>query len=130
MQAMAAMSGMSCWDSGSTTGEGCPAIAASSTGADGVHSGPPRYQFERPMQVHNPGGRYRVLSTKRVVGRAWIDILTWADCRVEVCQRQRILDNATIKQFIGDRCDAVIGQVPEVRRLGFVHVLVAWEGQD
>jgi hypothetical protein len=36
--------------------------------------------------------------------------------RVEVSQHPDIiLDNATIKKLIGDKCDGVIGQLTEVR---------------
>lgn len=43
--------------------------------------------------------------------------------RVEVSQHPDIiLNNATIKQLIGDKCDGVIGQLTEVRKRG------AWGG--
>lgn len=65
--------------------------------------------------MHNPDGALRVLVTKDLPGTRWTDILTKAGCRVEVCtSEQTILDNATIKTLIGDKCDGVIGQLTEV----------------
>lgn len=37
-----------------------------------------------PVQVHNPGGAFRVVVTKDLPGTRWLDILTAANCRVEV----------------------------------------------
>ena len=66
-------------------------------------------------QVHNPGGALRVVVTKELPGDRWLAVLTAAGCRVEVCTaEQTILDNATIKRLIGDKCDGVIGQLTEV----------------
>lgn len=67
-------------------------------------------------QVHNEGGSKRVVVTKELPGERWLEILTAADCRVEVSQHPDIiLDNATVKKLIGDECDGVIGQLTEVR---------------
>jgi len=52
--------------------------------------------------------------TKNLPGDRWIKVLTSAGCRVEICQsEQTILDNATIKNLIGGKCDGVIGQLTE-----------------
>lgn len=67
-----------------------------------------------PVEVHNEGGAKRVIVTKNLPGERWLQILTAAGCRVEVSQHSDIiLDNATIKQLIGDKCDGVIGQLTE-----------------
>jgi hydroxypyruvate reductase 1 len=66
-----------------------------------------------PWKIHNPEGRFRVIVTKTLPGRRWIDILTAADCRIEVSQSTAVLDTETIKTAIGDRCDGAIGQLTE-----------------
>lgn len=67
-----------------------------------------------PVEVHNPSGSKRVIVTKDLPGERWLQILTQADCRVEVSRHpDTILDNATIKKFIGNKCDGVIGQLTE-----------------
>jgi hypothetical protein len=38
-----------------------------------------------PPQVHNEGGRKRVVVTKNLPGQRWLDILTAADCRWVGC---------------------------------------------
>ena len=66
------------------------------------------------IQVLNPEGKQRVLVTKDLPGTRWRDILTSADCRVDICKSpQTILDNATIKKLIGSKCDGVVGQLTE-----------------
>lgn len=64
-------------------------------------------------QVYNPDGKFRVIVTKALPGRQWLDILTAANCRVEVCQSKTVLDTGTIQAAIGSRCDAAIGQLTE-----------------
>ena len=66
-----------------------------------------------PWQIHNPGGTFRVIVTKALPGQRWIDILTAADCRVEVCHSKAVLDTETIKAAIGSQCDGAIGQLTE-----------------
>jgi hydroxypyruvate reductase 1 len=69
------------------------------------------------IQVHNEGGKKRVIVTKELPGDRWLEILKLADCRVEVSKHtDTILDNATVKKLIGSRCDGVIGQLTEVRQ--------------
>ncbi|MEW5313594.1 MAG: hypothetical protein WDW38_005149 [Sanguina aurantia] len=67
-----------------------------------------------PVEIHNEAGTKRVVVTKPLPGDRWLQILTGANLRVEVCTSpQTILDNATIKKLIGSKCDGVIGQLTE-----------------
>ena len=67
-----------------------------------------------PVQVHNDGGSKRVVVTKTLPGERWLDILTDADCRVEVCTHpDTILSVDIISQLIGDKCHGVVGQLTE-----------------
>jgi hydroxypyruvate reductase 1 len=68
-------------------------------------------------ESHNPGGRKRVIVTKRLPGSRWLEILTGADCRVDVCTATAVLSTAEISAAMGQRCDGVIGQLTE-----------AWDG--
>jgi hydroxypyruvate reductase 1 len=63
--------------------------------------------------VHNPEGDRRVVVTKELPGDRWLDILTTAGCRVEVCTSEDALTVDEIKEQIGDTCDGVIGQLTE-----------------
>lgn len=36
------------------------------------------------IEVYNPSGKYRVISTKSMPGTRWINLLVEQDCRVEV----------------------------------------------
>ena len=64
-------------------------------------------------KIHNPSGSRRVVVTKELPGSLWIERLTGADCRVEVCTSTEVLSVEEIKAAIGDRCDAVLGQLTE-----------------
>lgn len=66
-----------------------------------------------PWQIHNPDGAFRVIVTKALPGRRWSDILTSADCRVEICHSKLVLDTETIKAAIGRQCNGAIGQLTE-----------------
>lgn len=67
-----------------------------------------------PVEVHNEGGKLRVVVTKELPGERWLQILKAAGCRVEVSKHpDTILNNSTIKKLIGDKCDGVIGQLTE-----------------
>jgi len=68
---------------------------------------------EHAWQIYNPEGAHRVVVTKMLPGRRWLDVLTAADCRIEVCRSPAVLAAATIKTAIGGRCHAVIGQLTE-----------------
>ncbi|CAA6663230.1 unnamed protein product [Spirodela intermedia] len=66
------------------------------------------------IEVWNPSGKYRVVSTKSMPGSRWIRLLTEQDCRVEICtETKTILSVDDILALIGDRCDGVIGQLTE-----------------
>lgn len=67
-----------------------------------------------PVQVINPNGKFRVISTKPMPGTHWVDSLVSANCRLEICTASHtILSEDDILQLIGDRCDGVIGQLTE-----------------
>ena len=66
-----------------------------------------------PWQIHNPEGTFRVIVTKALPGRRWLDMLTAAGCRVEICHGKAALETETIEAAIGDRCDGAIGQLTE-----------------
>ncbi|ONK72585.1 uncharacterized protein A4U43_C04F20940 [Asparagus officinalis] len=66
------------------------------------------------IEVWNPNGKYRVISTKSMPGTRWIKLLTDQDCRVEICtENKTILSVDDILALIGDKCDGVIGQLTE-----------------
>jgi glycerate dehydrogenase len=67
----------------------------------------------KEWKIHNPGGSKRVLATKDLPGQRWLDVLTAADCRVEICTSPDILSVEEIQAAIGDSCDGVIGQLTE-----------------
>ncbi len=64
-------------------------------------------------RVHNPAGSRRVVVTKELPGSRWLDILTAADCRVDICTSPDILPAATIRDAMAPGCDAAIGQLTE-----------------
>lgn len=63
--------------------------------------------------VYNPDGGRRVIVTKQLPGDRWLNLLTDADCRVEVCTSEDVLAPDVIASRIGDACDGVIGQLTE-----------------
>ncbi|KAF3322131.1 glycerate dehydrogenase [Carex littledalei] len=66
------------------------------------------------IEVWNPSGKYRVISTKPMPGTRWIKLLTDQDCRVEICtEKKTILSVEDIIALIGTKCDGVIGQLTE-----------------
>lgn len=65
------------------------------------------------IHIVNPGGTRRVIVTKSLPGRHWLDVLAAADCRVEICKDTDILSEQAILEMIGDRCDGAIGQLTE-----------------
>jgi hydroxypyruvate reductase 1 len=64
-------------------------------------------------RVHNDRGTKRVIVTKELPGDLWLQTLTAADCRVEVCSTTDVLGQAAILEAIGRRCDGAIGQLTE-----------------
>lgn len=67
----------------------------------------------KEWQTYHPTGTKRVIVTKTLPGKRWLEVLTTADCRVEVCTSPDILSVDEIKAAIGERCDGVIGQLTE-----------------
>ena len=61
----------------------------------------------------NPSGTRRVIVTKELPGERWLEMLTRADCQIEICTSADVLTVNEIKVAIGDKCDAAIGQVTE-----------------
>jgi hydroxypyruvate reductase 1 len=61
----------------------------------------------------NPSGSKRVLVTKELPGQRWLDILTAADCRVDISTSPEVLNTADITIGIGSQCDGAIGQLTE-----------------
>jgi hydroxypyruvate reductase 1 len=78
--------------------------------------------------VYNPDADRRVIVTKKLPGSRWLDILTDAGCRVEVCTSEDVLSVAEIKEQIGDSCDGVIGQLTEDWNAGLFAALGAAGG--
>lgn len=68
---------------------------------------------KKTWRTHNPSGRNRVIVTKELPGDRWVQILTEADCKVEICASPDILTTEEIKEAIGSRCDGAIGQLTE-----------------
>ncbi|MDK1016997.1 MAG: NAD(P)-dependent oxidoreductase [Actinomycetota bacterium] len=75
--------------------------------------------------VHNPDGDHRVIVTKDLPGRRWLDILTAAGCRVEVCTSDDVLTVDEIAEHVGVACDGVIGQLTEDWNADLFGVLAA-----
>ncbi|MFZ0612356.1 MAG: NAD(P)-dependent oxidoreductase [Desulfobacterales bacterium] len=67
----------------------------------------------KQWRVHNPQASRRVVVTKELPGRHWLEILSCAGCRVEICTSTAVLSTADIAAAIGMRCDAAIGQLTE-----------------
>ena len=51
--------------------------------------------------------------TKELPGTRWLDALLDIDCEVHISSTTHILSNAEIIEAIGDKCDAVLGQLTE-----------------
>jgi hydroxypyruvate reductase 1 len=67
----------------------------------------------RGWKIENPGGSRRVLVTRELPGERWRQLLTAADCRVEIAQGDEVLPADAIRAALGDHCDAAIGQLTE-----------------
>ena len=67
----------------------------------------------KKWRVYNPEGHQRVVVTKELPGQRWLDILSRADCRIEICTSAEVLSTADIKTAFGTRCDGAIGQLTE-----------------
>jgi hydroxypyruvate reductase 1 len=67
----------------------------------------------KSWQTHNPSGGKRVIVTKELPGDRWLEILTQAGCKVEVCTSSDILSVEEIQAAVGGQCDGAIGQLTE-----------------
>ncbi len=61
----------------------------------------------------NPSASHRVVVTRSLPGAKWRSILRECDCRVEMWTSEKSPGADDIFGAIGDRCDAVIGQLTE-----------------
>lgn len=68
---------------------------------------------EKSWKTTNPDGKFRVMLTKNLPGSRWVEILTNADCRVDICDTGQILSSEEILEAIGDMCHGAIGQLTE-----------------
>ena len=64
-------------------------------------------------RMHNASGNKRVIVTKELPGDRWLNFLTEADCKIEICTSPDVLSSREIKAAFGDRCDAAMGQLTE-----------------
>ncbi|MGD9306851.1 MAG: hypothetical protein PVF79_21485, partial [Desulfobacterales bacterium] len=67
----------------------------------------------KPWRVVNPSGTRRVIVTKELPGERWLEMLTTADCKVEICTSPDVLSIDEIKAAMGGQCDGAIGQLTE-----------------
>ncbi len=67
----------------------------------------------KEWRVVNPSGSKRVIVTKELPGERWLEILTQADCKVDICTSTDVLSVEEIQAAIGTRCAGAIGQVTE-----------------
>eukprot|EP00164_Ancoracysta_twista_P006972 GFYU01009816.1.p1 GENE.GFYU01009816.1~~GFYU01009816.1.p1 ORF type:complete len:392 (-),score=93.59 GFYU01009816.1:16-1191(-) len=63
--------------------------------------------------IINPAGKFRVVVTKNLPGEKWFQVLQRYDCKVEVCLDDKKLSVEELKECIGEKCDAVLGQLTE-----------------
>jgi len=63
--------------------------------------------------VYNSSGPRRVVVTRQLPGRRWLEVLLQADCKVEVCRRDEALTGHELITAVGSRCDGCIGQLTE-----------------
>ena len=70
-------------------------------------------QDDNHWRIVNPTGSLRVIVTKELPGERWLEILTAADCRVEICTNETVLSTDQIRSAIGAACDGAIGQLTE-----------------
>ena len=67
----------------------------------------------KKWRVHNPSGSRRVIVTKELPGDRWLNFLTAADCKIEICTSPDVLGVGEIIAAFGDSCDGAIGQLTE-----------------
>src|SRR5436309_8485016 len=65
------------------------------------------------FRVEGRGGGRRVVVTKDLPGRRWLEVLGAAGCEVWISTSREVLPAAAITEAIGSRCDGAIGQLTE-----------------
>ena len=68
---------------------------------------------EKEWRTHNPEGKRRVVVTKELPGDRWLEILTLAGCRVDICTSPDIVSIEEIQTVLAGGCDGAIGQLTE-----------------
>jgi len=68
---------------------------------------------EKNWITYNKGGKHRVVVTKELPGPRWLEILTLADCQVDVCASNELLTRDEIISAFHNQCDGAIGQLTE-----------------
>ncbi|MBN2126353.1 MAG: D-glycerate dehydrogenase [Deltaproteobacteria bacterium] len=63
--------------------------------------------------IHNRSGSMRVLVTRELPGRQWLETLIAAGCRVDTGAPAANPSREQIEEAIGDACDGAIGQLTE-----------------
>jgi hydroxypyruvate reductase 1 len=61
----------------------------------------------------NENGKKRILVTRSIPGRKWLDILISAGCSVEIYDTHHLVPRKELIRKIGSKCDGVIGQLDE-----------------
>jgi len=67
----------------------------------------------KKWETLNPSGSKRVIVTKQLPGERWLERLTQADCKVEVCTSPDVLSTEEINTAMAGGCDGAIGQLTE-----------------
>jgi len=70
--------------------------------------------MDKKWRVENQQGKWRVVVTRDLPGRRWLDILIKAGCRVDIGPTKSNWSDAEIIGAIGPHCDGVIGQLVQV----------------
>ena len=73
---------------------------------------------DKDWKVVNPSGSKRVVVTKQLAGERWLEILTAADCSVEICMSTEVLTIDEIRSAMGSSCDGAIGQLQQLQYVG------------
>ena len=68
---------------------------------------------QNKWNIVNASGKKRVIVTKELPGNRWQEILTRADCRIEIGTSADTLTTAEIKSAMGSQCHGAIGQLTE-----------------
>lgn len=64
-------------------------------------------------KIYNPSSDLRILVTKMLPGKKWIDLLINAGLRVEINTSDKITSKRVLLEKIGNNCVGVIGQLTE-----------------